>query len=57
MNTEFKENYLRYFDEYIKAHAKEPIGIYELTSRAINYCQEKLNLPGRLPVNETKWKE
>lgn len=57
MKTEFKENYLRYFDEYIKAHAKEPIGIYELTSRAINYCQEKLNLPGRLPVNETKWKE
>lgn len=46
------QKYLEYFDEYIQAHKKEQIGLYDLTKRAINYCQKKLNLSGRMPTNE-----
>lgn len=49
---EIDQLYLKYFTEYIEQHGKETIGLYELTNRAINYCQEKLNLPSRMPVDE-----
>lgn len=35
--------FLEYFDEYIKAHSKEAIGLYELTNDALNYCLEKIS--------------